>query len=74
MNELVVAVFEDAVAVYVFDVGMCVEAESFLILALVLELSGSRVTPFSPRFSSSGSNYSWMFSRSSLMASFQRLL
>ena len=74
VEELVVAVFENPVAVDVFDVEVRVEAEPLLVLTLVLHLHRTSLTPFSPRFSSNGSNSSWMFSSSSLIASFQRLL
>ena len=40
----------------------------------ILTLFRFKFTPFSLRFSSSGSNYSWIFSSNSLIASFQRLL
>jgi hypothetical protein len=74
VHHLVVTVLQDFVAVDVLDVEVRVEAEPLLVLAFVLELGEEMRTPFSLRFSSSGSNYSWMFSSSSLMASFQRLL
>lgn len=54
MDHLVVAIFEDLVAVDVFDVEVGVEAEPLLILSLVLHLNDPTSTPFSPRFSSSG--------------------
>ena len=75
MDELVVAVLKDFVAVDVFDIEVCVEAEPLLILAFVEQLENKqKITPFSLRFSSRGSNYSWMFSSNSLIPSFQRLL
>jgi hypothetical protein len=61
VDHLVVAILEDLVAVDVFDVEVGVEAEPLLVLALVLDLHQQNSTPFSPRFSSSGSNSSWMF-------------
>jgi hypothetical protein len=74
VHHLIVAIFKDAIAMDIFDVEMCIKSEPFLILALVFQLNRCKNTPFSPRFSSSGSNYSWIFSSSSLIASFQRLL
>ena len=41
---MIVAVFEDAVAVYVFNVEMCIKSEPFLVLAFISELSGSGCT------------------------------
>ena len=64
VHHLVVAVLQHEVAVDVLDVEVGVEAEPFLIFTLILQLSGCKRTPFSPRFSSSGSNSSWMFSSS----------
>lgn len=74
MDELIVAVFEDFVAVHILDVEVGVEAEPLLIFTFVEQLNKQKATPFSFRFSSRGSNYSWMFSSNSLIPSFQRLL
>lgn len=74
VDHLVVAVLENLVAVDVFDIEVGVEAKPLLVLALVGDLNREEGTWFFARFSSRGSNYSWIFSRSSFMASFQRLL
>ena len=76
MYDLVVAILEYLVAVDVFDVEVSVETEPFGVFPLVFELNDMDSTPLSLslRFWSSGSNYSWIFSSNSLIASFQRLL
>jgi hypothetical protein len=47
--------------VHVFDVEVCIESEPLLVAPLVFHLNSLMLTPFYPRFSSSGSNSSWMF-------------
>ena len=64
VHHLIVAIFEDLVAVHVFDVEVRIEPEPLFVTPLVLHLNNLIHTPFSPRFSSSGSNSSWMFSSS----------
>jgi hypothetical protein len=74
MHHLVVAVLEDFVAMDVFNVKMCIKTEPLFILALVGDLHGEIGTCPLAMFSSRGSNSSWIFYSSSLMASFHKLL
>jgi len=59
VDYLVVAVFENFVAMDVLDVEMCVKSKPFWVFPLIFKLNKFRITPLSLSFKfwSSGSNY-----------------